>query len=355
MAIEDLQKKIENLRADINRKIKEVSELQSLEDLRIEIIGRKSELTNFLKGLKDLAEEERRVIGPVANDLRREIDRLIEEKKVSLKEYMFGRLLEKDRIDITAPSKIVVYGHLHPLTLMRRKIEDVFKSMGFEIVEGPEVETEYYNFDALNVPANHPAREMQDTFWLRQQLPITNYQFSNKIPTSKFQPLNSRLLMRTQTSSVQIRYAENNQPPIRIISPGKVFRFEATDQTHDIQFNQIEGLMIDKNITLANLKGVLEILFKKLFGDSVEVRFRPSYFPFVEPGVEFDMKFNGKWMEIGGAGMVHPRVLDIMKIDKSKWQGFAFGFGLERVTMIKYGIDDVRLFSSGDLRFLKQF
>lgn len=335
----DLQQKLENIKNQFNDKLKEISELDALEDLRVQFLGRKSELTELLKGLKNLAEEEKRKIGPLANKLRSEIERLIEEKKKSLKNYLASKLIEKERIDVSAPSRKIQHGHLHPLTLMRRKVEDIFDSMGFEIVEGPEVETEYYNFDALNVPADHPAREMQDTFWLRSSQNV----------------LSSKLLMRTQTSSVQIRYTENHRPPIRVVSSGRVFRFEATDQTHDIQFNQVEGLMIDKNITLANLKGVLEILFKKLFGKEVEVRFRPSYFPFVEPGVEVDMKFRGKWMEVGGAGMVHPNVLNTMKIDSREYQGFAFGMGLERLAMIKYGIDDIRLFSSGDLRFLKQF
>lgn len=329
----DLRQKLENIKTQFEEKIPQVKDIKALEDLRVEFLGRRSELVESLKGLKDLAEDERKKIGPIANELRQKIEQLIEEKKRVIKESVLGEMLGKERIDISAPAKKIPHGHLHPLTLMQRKIEEVFKSMGFEIVDGPEVETEYYNFDALNVPADHPAREMQDTFWL--QAP--------------------RLLMRTQTSSVQIRYAENNQPPIRIISQGRVFRFEATDQTHDIQFHQIEGLMIDKNISLANLKGTLDVLFKKIFGDDVVVRFRPSYFPFVEPGVEVDMKFRGKWLEVGGAGMVHPNVLNTMKIDSRKWQGFAFGMGVERLAMIKYGIDDVRLFSGGDLRFLKQF
>jgi len=340
MTVMDLQQKLENIKKLFNQKIRDVKNLEVLENLRVQFLGRKSELVEFLKGIKNLTEEEKRKFGPVANQLRQEMEKLMEDAKKSLKMREVGKLMEKDRIDISAPAKKISQGHLHPLTLIQRKIEDIFQSIGFEVVEGPEIETEYYNFNALNIPADHPAREMQDTFWLQT-------------PNSKLQT--PKLLMRTQTSSVQIRYAENHQPPIRIISPGRVFRFEATDQTHDIQFHQIEGLMIDKNISLANLKGVLEILFKKLYGKGVEVRFRPSYFPFVEPGVEVDMKFRGKWMEIAGAGMVHPKVLNTMKIDSRIWQGFAFGMGLERLAIIKYGIDDVRLFSSGDLRFLKQF
>lgn len=226
---------------------------------------------------------------------------------------------------------------MHPLTLVQRKIIDIFSSMGFEIAEGPEVETEYYNFDALNIPKNHPSRDLWDTFWLKD----------------------GRLL-RTHTSPVQIRYMEANQPPFRIIAPGRVFRYEATDATHEAQFYQLEGLMVGKNITLANLKAVMEVFFQKFFREKdIKVRLRPSFFPFVEPGVEVDIWFKGKWMEIAGAGMVHPKVLENLKIDPRPpaggWQGFAFGMGIDRLMMIKYKIDDVRLSYGSDLRFIKQF
>ncbi len=237
------------------------------------------------------------------------------------------------KIDVTAPGKKIERGHLHPLTLVQQKAADIFSSMGFEIVDGPETETEYYNFDALNIPANHPAREMHDTFWLK-----------------------NKKLMRTHTSPVQVHYMETHQPPFRIIVPGRVFRYEATDATHEIQFYQLEGLMVGKKITLADLKGVMEVFFQRFFGDKdIKFRFRPSYFPFVEPGVEVDMKYRGKWMEIAGAGMVHPKVLENAKIDSREWQGFAFGMGIDRLATIKYKIDDIRLFYSGDLRFIKQF
>lgn len=246
------------------------------------------------------------------------------------------------KIDVTAPGKKLERGHLHPLTLVQNKAIDIFSSMGFEVAEGPEVETEYYNFDALNIPKNHPARDMWDTFWLKPE-------------NSKSEARNPKLL-RTHTSPVQIRYMEKHQPPFRIIAPGRTFRYEATDATHEAQFYQLEGLMIGKNITLANLKAVMEVFFQKFFDDkNIEVRLRPSYFPFVEPGVEVDMKFKGKWMEIAGAGMVHPKVLENMKIDSREWQGFAFGMGIDRLAMIKYKIDDIRLFYGSDLRFIKQF
>lgn len=242
-------------------------------------------------------------------------------------------------IDITAPGKKMERGHLHPLTQATDKACDIFQSMGFEIADGPEMETEYYNFDALNIPKGHPARTMQDTFWLK----------SNKEDKET-------KLLRTHTSNVQIRYMERNQPPFRIISPGRVFRMEATDATHETQFYQIEGLMVDKKTNLANLKAVIKIFLRRFFGDeNIDIRFRASYFPFVEPGVEVDMKFKGKWLEIAGAGMVHPKILDNMKLDPNEWQGFAFGMSVERLAMIKYKIDDIRLFYSGDLRFIKQF
>ena len=238
-------------------------------------------------------------------------------------------------IDVTAPGKKMGRGHLHPLTQAMDKAGDIFQSMGFEIADGPELETEYYNFDALNIPADHPARAMQDTFWIKSK---------------------EKLLLRTHTSSVQIRYMERNQPPFRIISPGRVFRMEATDATHETQFYQIEGLMVDKKTNLANLKAVIKIFLRRFFGDeNIDIRFRASYFPFVEPGVEVDMKFKGKWLEIAGAGMVHPKILDNMKLDPNEWQGFAFGMSVDRLAMIKYKIDDIRLFYSGDLRFIKQF
>lgn len=237
--------------------------------------------------------------------------------------------------------------HIHPISSLIREMNSIFYEIGFAFIEGPERESEYYNFDALNIPANHPARDIWDTFWLK--------------------PENSRKLLRTHTSPVQIRYMEKNKPPIRIIAPGKVFRYEATDTTHESQFYQIEGLMIGKDITLAHLKGVLETFFEKFFGDKIEIRFRPSFFPFVEPGVEVDIScFKCKssgcrickqtgWIEMLGAGMVHPKVLENVGIDSRKWQGFAFGAGVERFGMFKYGVDDLRLFHNGDLRFVHQF
>ncbi len=233
-------------------------------------------------------------------------------------------------------------GHLHPITQVVRELFTIFHELGFQVADGPELEDEFHNFDALNVPKDHPARDMQDTFWIKS---------SNQSETDK----SGRKVLRTHTSSVQIRYLENNKPPVRIIVPGKVYRNEATDATHEAQFYQFEALYVDKNVSLAHLKGTLEHMFKKLFSDDVEIRFRPSFFPFTEPSVEVDMKWKGKWLEMGGAGLVNPKVFEAVGINPNEWQGFAFGFGLDRIAMLKFGIDDVRYLYNGDLRLINQF
>jgi len=233
-------------------------------------------------------------------------------------------------------------GHLHPITQVVREIFKIFHELGFAVADGPELEDEFHNFDALNVPKDHPARDMQDTFWI-------------KSAGDKSADSSDRKVLRTHTSSVQIRFLENNKPPIRIIVPGKVFRNEATDATHEAQFYQVEALYVDKNVSLAHLKGTLEHMFKKLFGDDVEIRFRPSFFPFTEPSVEVDMKWKGKWLEMGGAGLVNPKVFEAVGINPDEWQGFAFGFGLDRIAMLKFGFDDVRYLYNGDLRLINQF
>ncbi len=250
---------------------------------------------------------------------------------------------EKLGIDVTLPGKAPERGHLHPVTLMMRDIARIFGHMGFTIAEGPEIESEHYNFDALNIPKDHPARDMWDTFWLKDKLGL------------------ERLLLRTHTSPVQIRYMEDCEPPIRIIAPGKVYRYEATDATHETQFYQFEGLMIGKDVSMANLKGMLLSFFEQLFERPMQIRFRPSYFPFTEPSVEIDIGWTDekgkvvKWIEVMGAGQVHPKVLEAGGIDASKWQGFAFGGGVDRFVVLKYGIPDVRQLYTGDLRLIKQF
>jgi phenylalanyl-tRNA synthetase alpha chain len=234
-----------------------------------------------------------------------------------------------------------IKGHLHPITQIVREIFSIFQELGFNVADGPELEDEFHNFDALNVPKDHPARDMQDTFWIK-----------GKIANSEQE---KKMVLRTHTSSVQIRYLETHKPPVRIIVPGKVFRNEATDSTHEAQFYQVEALYVDKNVSLAHLKGTLEHMFRKLFGNDVEIRFLSSFFPFTEPSVEVHMQWKGKWLEMGGAGLVNPKVFEAVGVDPKIWQGFAFGFGLDRIAMLKFGIDDVRYLYNGDLRLINQF
>jgi phenylalanyl-tRNA synthetase alpha chain len=225
-------------------------------------------------------------------------------------------------------------GHPHPMTAAIRQIYSIFRDIGYDVAQGPELETEFYNFDALNVPKDHPARDMQDTFWIKSK---------------------DRKVLRTHTSAVQIRYMESHKPPFKIVVPGKVFRNEATDATHEAQFYQVEALVVDKNVSMADLKGAITYFLQKFFGDDVVVRFRPSFFPFTEPSVEVDMQWKGRWLEMGGAGLVHPKVFSLSRVDPTEWSGFAFGFGIDRLVMLKYGIDDVRLLYQGDLRLVNQF
>src|SRR3989344_3846194 len=333
---------IDNLRTFALEAIKKAGDAKTLEEVRVKYLGReRGELTAVLRSLKDLPVEEKRKIGPEANQLRSEIELTLRKKLEELKRLT----LTPKALDLTMPGKKIPVGHLHPLTLMENKVREIFQSLNFSVVEGPEVETEYYNFDALNIPAGHPARDMWDTFWLRQ----------NEIKNQKSKIKIERLLLRTHTSPMQIRYMEKHNPPFQIIVPGRVFRFEATDASHETNFHQVEGLMVGEDASLANFKYVIEEFFKRLFGRETEIRFRPSYFPFVEPGLEVDMKWGGRWLEVMGAGMVHPAVFDHARYNPKEVQGFAFGLGLERLAMIKYKIDDIRMFYSGDLRFIMQF
>lgn len=312
-----------------------IKTLEELENLRIKYIGRKSELANFLRSLKDLSIEEKRHLGPEAHHLRNEIEEIINGKvKELIVRQEAGMVL-----DVTMPGKKIHHGHYHPLTIVEDQVKHIFAGLNFSIVEGPELETEYYNFDAVNMPANHPARDAQDSFWLQ----------SNQNVEGK------NLLMRTQTTPMQVRYMEKHTPPLQIIVPGRVFRNEATDASHEINFYQVEGLMVGKNISLANFKFVIGEFFNRFFSRPVEIQIRPSYFPFVEPGLEVAIKWNDKWLEVMGAGMVHQKVFEAAGYIPNEWQGFAFGVGLERLAMIKYKIPDIRMFYNGDLRFIKQF
>jgi phenylalanyl-tRNA synthetase alpha chain len=326
----------------------EVADERALNELQVRFLGRKSELNAILKGLKDLSPEARQQVGPLANEVRQTLAEAFEKARKELKEKSVD--WEKERIDVTAPGRLVPTGHLHVLTQVQRDIEDIFVSMGFDIADGPEIETDFYNFTALNIPEHHPARDMQDTFYVEAK---------EGEPT---------LSLRSQTSAVQVRYMQTHTPPFRIIAPGKVFRSEATDTTHEHTFHQFEALMVGDDVSVANLKFVAEEFFSKFFGQDVKVRLRPSYFPFVEPGFEFDIsclgcggekgcaacRWNG-WLELGGAGMVNQNVFEAAGYERGRYQGFAWGFGLERLAMMKYGISDIRLFHGGDTRFLSQF
>ena len=318
--------------------------LSELEELRIQYLGKKGELTSVMKGMGGLSAEERPVIGQLANEVRSKIESALEEKKAALEQAAADIKIKKETIDVTMPGNKQKKGKRHPLTTVLDDLKDICTGMGFTVVEGPEVELDYYNFEALNIPKDHPARDTQDTFYI-----------------------NDNVVLRSQTSPVQVRVMEKQKPPIRIISAGRVYRSDAVDATHSPVFHQIEGLVIDKGITMADLKGTLEVFVKKLYGEDTRLRFRPHHFPFTEPSAEVDIScFNcggegcrickGEgWIEILGCGMVHPKVLKNCGIDPEEYSGFAFGIGLERITMFRYGIDDLRLYFENDVRFLEQF
>ncbi len=317
---------------------------QEIDELRVKFLGKKGELTGILKQMGKLSPEERPVIGQLANEVRSWIEKDIETRLTEIKANQMAAQLESEKLDVTLPGKRPLFGAKHPLSIVLDEIKEIFIGMGFEIADGPEVETDYYNFEALNIPKDHPARDTQDTFYI-----------------------NENILLRTQTSPVQVRVMEQKKPPIRIISPGRVYRSDALDATHSPLFHQIEGLVVDKGITFADLKGTLETFIKRLYGEDSVVRFRPHHFPFTEPSAEVDVQcFNCKgegcrlckgegWIEILGCGMVHPKVLSNCGIDPEVYSGFALGMGLERVVMRRYNIDDIRLFYENDVRFLKQF
>ena len=337
-----LEQKISDIKKQVESAILKIKNSAELFELEKKYLGRKSGFNEILKGLKDLAPEERKKIGELANQAKNEITELILTKK---KELAGAVDLEKEKIDVTLPGQRRGVGHLNPLSIVCAEIEDIFTSMGFEIADGPEVETEFYNFDALNIPADHPARDMQDTFFLKED----------------------KLALRSQTSAMQARFMQKHKPPFRIIAPGKVFRNEATDATHEHTFYQFEALVVGENINVGNLKHIAEVFFSEFFRTDVKVRLRPSYFPFTEPSFEFDITCTmchgagckgcrgGGWLELGGAGMVNQNVFVAAGYPRNKYQGFAWGFGFERLAMMKYKIDEVRLFHSGDLRFVRQF
>ena len=339
-----MRQKLENIREASKEVVKNIHDKASLEAFRVEFLGKKGKLTDVLRGMGSLSAEERPVIGQLANDVRSFIEDEVAKISAEIEKAETERKMAEETIDVTLPGRAVRLGSKHPLTIVLDELKDIFIGMGFEIAEGPEIETDYYNFEALNIPKDHPARDTQDTFYI-----------------------NDNVLLRTQTSPCQIRTMEKKKPPIRMIAPGRVFRSDSLDATHSPLFHQIEGLVVDKGVTMADLKGTLEVFCKKLYGDGIQVRFRPHHFPFTEPSAELDISCpacHGKgcrvckgegWIEILGAGMVHPKVLKICGIDPEEYSGFAFGIGLERIVMRRFDIDDIRMFYENDLRFLKQF
>ncbi|MEW4262209.1 phenylalanine--tRNA ligase subunit alpha [Priestia megaterium] len=341
-----MKERLQELQQEAIAKVEAASALKELNDVRVAYLGKKGPITEVLRGMGKLSAEERPVMGALANEVREAIASKIEEKQTALEAAEVERKLTSETIDVTLPGRPVKTGTHHPLTSVVEEVEDLFLGMGYEVAEGPEVEQDYYNFEALNLPKGHPARDMQDTFYITEET-----------------------LLRTHTSTVQARVMNKNEGkgPVKIICPGKVYRRDDDDATHSHQFMQIEGLVVDENIRMSDLKGTLEVFVKKMFGADREIRLRPSFFPFTEPSVEVDVscaKCGGKgcnvckqtgWIEILGAGMVHPNVLEMAGYDSTKYRGFAFGIGVERIAMLKHGVDDIRHFYTNDVRFLDQF
>jgi len=342
----DEERRLADLRERASAELAEIETSDGLEEWRTRYLGReRGELTAVLKGLGRLPGEDRKRVGQAANEVKTALEQALEARRSELRQREQTEALDRERLDVTLPGRTVPRGHTHPLSLAIRDIARIFRQMGFEVFQGPEVETDYYNFQALNIPQDHPARDMQDTFWV--------------------QP--GQILLRTQTSPNQIRLMETMRPPVRAIVPGRVYRNEAIDASHEAVFHQVEGLLIDETCTMADLRGVVTRFAREMFGANRRVRFRPSYFPFTEPSAEFDIdcincngvgcrlcKYSG-WLEMGGSGMVHPKVLRGVNYDPSVYRGFAFGLGIERIALLRYGIDDIRYFAENDLRFLRQF
>ena len=339
-----MQAQLNKILEEVKVQLKEASTLAQTDDIRVKVLGKKGRLTEILRGMGKLSPEERKETGQMANKVRAEIEKLLEEKFETVKAAAKEAQFKIERLDVTEPGKEINLGVKHPLTITIEEVSKVFMNMGFSITEGPEVETVFNNFDALNAGPNHPSRDMTDTFYITKDT-----------------------LLRTQTSPVQVRTLLKQDPPIKVVSPGRCFRCDTPDATHSPMFHQIEGLVVDEGITMADLKGTLDSFAKQLFGTSTKTKFRPHHFPFTEPSAEMDVscfKCGGKgcrvckgsgWIEILGCGMVHPHVLEVGGIDTEKYTGFAFGMGVERVAMLKYGVDDIRLFSENDMRFINQF
>ena len=339
-----MQEKLVQIKEAAFTEIQAAENSQALEEIRVKYLGKKGELTTILRSMGTLSPEERPLVGKLVNEAKGEVEAKLDEAKSSIKEKEKNAKLASEVIDISLPGKKNIVGKRHPLDLTLDRMKDIFITMGFTIEDGPEVELDYYNFKALNIPENHPARSEQDTFYI-----------------------NDNVVLRTQTSPIQVRVMEKQKPPIKMISPGKVYRSDAVDATHSPIFYQMEGLVVDKGVTFADLKGTLELFAKKMFGDSVKTKFRPHHFPFTEPSAEMDATCfvcegkgcrvckNSGWIEILGCGMVHPQILRNCGLDPEVYSGFAFGFGVDRMVMLKYGIDDIRQLYESDMRFLNQF
>ena len=332
-----MKARLDSLTAEVLQRIADADSAAALDEIEKTALARKGELLGLMRGIKDLPPEERAPFGQAVNEAKAAVEAALEEAKQTFTSARVAAETSDTRFDPTEPAQALPGGHLHPITKVRREIEAIFMSLGFSVVDGPEAETEEFNFDLLNIPKHHPARDLQDTMWLE-----------------------NGYVMRTHTSPVQLRAMRraNGKPPVRVIAPGRVFRNEQQDATHEHTFHQVEGLMVDEGVSVADLKGILTLVLSRIFGGSVEVRLRPHYFPFVEPGFELDMRpagSDGEWLEMLGCGMVHPEVLLGGGMDPDKVSGFAFGMGLDRLAMMRYGIEDVRWMMSGDPRFLQQF
>ncbi len=339
-----IEETLRQIEQEADRQIAEAKGMDALNDIRVAFLGKKGSLTSVLKSMKDVSPQDRPQVGKWVNDARARIEQKMEENRSKLEAELMNRRLEAEKIDVTMPARKQRIGHRHPNTIALEEVERIFVGMGYEVIEGPEIEYDDYNFTKLNIPANHPAKDEQDTFYITDEI-----------------------LLRTQTSPVQARIMEQGRLPIRMIAPGRVFRSDEVDATHSPSFHQIEGLVIDKGITFADLKGTLEVFAKELFGENTKTKFRPHHFPFTEPSAEMDVscfKCGGKgcrfckgegWIEILGCGMVHPHVLEMCGLDPKEYGGFAFGVGLERIALLKYEIDDMRLLYENDIRFLSQF
>ncbi len=339
-----MEEQIAKIKENSIKEMSQCNDEKELNELKVKYLGKKGELTKVLRGMGALNSEERPVIGALVNKIRDELEALIENKAQEFKKQELSKRLQTENIDVTEPSKKIHLGSLHPITKIINEVEEIFLGMGYQIADGPEVEKAIYNFDKLNTPPDHPARDLQDTFYITDDI-----------------------LLRSQTSPVQARVMETQKPPIKVICPGAVYRSDSVDSTHSPVFHQVEGLVVDKNISMTDLKGTLEMFAKKCLGENTKIRFRPHHFPFTEPSAEADVSCfvcGGKgckvckgegWIELLGCGMVHPNVLKNCNIDPDEYSGFAFGFGVERIAMAKFGIDDMRLLFENDIRFLKQF